>query len=111
MKLYSRRRIIFSAAVVGCFIALAAYGAGFYLGHGTETPQGASVASAEALAENNTVLAQQSDVQIAGAEHTRSGSVSALESAEQASPYLTTAAESASRYTMRSSISPQKRSA
>jgi|GEM_PF-5898597 len=49
MKLYSRKQLILSAAVVGCFIALAAYGAGFYLGHG-KTPQSDSAAELEALA-------------------------------------------------------------
>jgi len=49
MKLYSRRQLILSAVVAGCFIALAAYGVGFYLGHGTKTPQG-DTAELEALA-------------------------------------------------------------
>ena len=59
MKLYSRRQLILSAVVAGCFIALAAYGMGFYLGHGTKTPQGDAAAKLEALAESNTALTQQ----------------------------------------------------
>ena len=99
MKLYSRRQLILSAVVAGCFIALAAYGMGFYLGHGTKTPQGDAAAELEALAESNTALTQQSGGQIDGVENAGDGSVSVLEAAGQTSPYLTATAEPAGRYT------------
>ena len=99
MKLYSRRQLILSAVVVGCFIALAAYGIGFYLGHETKAPQGNSAVELEALTGSNTALAQQSGVQTGGIENTGSGSASVAEPVEQTNPYLTTAAEPASRYT------------
>ena len=98
MKLYSRRQLILSAVVAGCFIALAAYGVGFYLGHGTKTSQG-DAAELEALAESNTALTQQSGGQIDGVENAGDGSVSVLEAAGQTSPYLTATAEPTGRYT------------
>ena len=76
MKLYSRRQLILSAVVVGCFIALAAYGAGFYLGYGTKASQGSGTAELEALTGSNTALAQQSGVQTSDIENTGSGSAS-----------------------------------
>ena len=85
MKLYSRRQLILSAAIIGCFIALAAYGVGFYLGHGTKTPQG-DTAELEALAESNTALAQQSGVFTTDDENTGSGSAPISEPVEQTSP-------------------------
>ena len=95
MKLYSRKQLILSAAIAGCFVALAAYGAGFYLGHG-KTPQSDSAAELEALADSGSAAGQQSGVQTVDAGNS---AAAVLEPAESASPYLTNTAEPASRYT------------
>ena len=98
MKLYSRRQLILSAVVAACVIALAAYGAGFYFGQSTKNLHANNTAELEALAGSNTAQTQRSGVQTGNAEQV--ANASAVEPAEQTSPYLTATAEPASRYTV-----------
>ena len=97
MKLYSRRQLILSTVIVTCVLALAAYGAGFYLGQDVTKQQADDTAELEAVDGSNTAKTQGSGVQTGNEEHTVNAS--AVEPAEQASPYLTAAAEPANRYT------------
>lgn len=77
MKLYSKRQLIFSAVAAGGLIALAAYGMGFYFGHGRFPALHSSPVELEALADTAAVS----------------------EAGIQPSPYLLTAAETAGKYT------------
>lgn len=96
MKLYSRRQLIFSAAVACCVIALAAYGFGFFLGKGGSKIAQTDPVQLEALSE------------AAGMEqNSSSGAGTAAEQnalltgdANPSSPYLVTAADAGSRYTV-----------
>ena len=96
MKLYSRRQLIFSTVVVGCIIALAAYGFGFFWGRiGSDSAQHGSI-QLEVL--NESVPTEQNSAAVAGVTGEQKSAVQ--EETDQANSYLVTAADSGSRYTI-----------
>lgn len=90
MKLYSKRQLIVFTAAAGCFMALAAYGAGFYSGYRIKSPRDCSEIEHDAIGEKqrNTDAQNALDTIEAGV----------VVPAKSQGAYLTPASDAGSRY-------------
>lgn len=99
MKLYSRRQLIFSAAVACCIIALAAYGVGFLFGRGGQKMHGNDAVQIDALDEPGPLAVPTDAAQTEPAAVAGMAQAAAENGADDSSRYLVTAADAGSRYT------------